>query len=218
MKTWKEIDIEVFNFENKIIIPNENLEEVPFVIIKGYDDLLKIPREGGCYWIWTDREIYHSFNNNPHPKKFNNGEIIYNGIAKDDIRGRIQKHLLGNVEEGFSAISIDIYFNTHVKSHKKKICSKKGNSAYYNKNRIRNKEDLNHLNFTQDELFFINNNESDEYYFRNGINVTEIKHISNIYKVYYLSGFKSLSYGDIIEKRWREKYGLPRLCTYNKGR
>ena len=109
MKIWKEIDIEIYNFENNLIIPNETLENVPSVIIKNFEDLGKIPKEGGCYWIWTDRIINHSFNRNKHPEKFNNGEIIYNGIAKDDIRGRIQKHLLGNVEEGFSAISIDLY-------------------------------------------------------------------------------------------------------------
>ena len=150
--------------------------------------------------------------------KFNNGEIIYNGIAKDDIRGRIQKHLLGNVEEGFSAISIDLYLSTEVKSHKKKICSKKGNSAYFENIRIRNKELCQNLNFTDKEISFLNNSNSEEYYFRNGINVTEEKHINHTYIVYYLSGFKSLSYGEIIEKRWREKFGLPRLCTYNKGR
>lgn len=218
MKIWKEIDTEIYNFENNLIIPNETLENVPSIIIKNFEDLGKIPKEGGCYWIWTDRIINHSFNRNKHPEKFNNGEIIYNGIAKDDIRSRIQKHLLGNVEEGFSAISIDLYLNTEVKSHKKKICSKKGNSAYFENNRIRNKELCKNLNFTDDEISFINNSNSEEYYFRNGINVTEEKHINHTYKVYYLSGFKSLSYGDIIEKRWREKFGLPRLCTYNKGR
>jgi len=218
MKSWKEIDLEIYNFENKIIIPNENLENVPFIVVKSYDDLLKIPKKGGCYWIWTDRVINHSFNNQKHPNKFDNGEIIYNGIAKDDIRGRIQKHLLGHAEEGFSAVSIDLYFNTNVKSHKKKICSKYKNSAYLGNKRIREKELLEFLNFSNDEKLFINNNESEEFYFRNGINVTESKHINNTYKVYFICGLESLSYGDIIEKRWREKYGLPKLCTYNKGR
>src|SRR5690606_37797450 len=170
MKSWKEIDLEIYNFENKIIIPNENLENVPFIVVKSYDDLLKIPKKGGCYWIWTDRVINHSFNNQKHPNKFDNGEIIYNGIAKDDIRGRIQKHLLGHAEEGFSAVSIDLYFNTNVKSHKKKICSKYKNSAYLGNKRIREKELLEFLNFSNDEKLFINNNESEEFYFRNGIN------------------------------------------------
>lgn len=218
MKSWKEIDLEIYNFENQIIIPNEQLENVPFVVIKSCDDLLEIPKKGGCYWIWTDREINHSFNNQKHPNKFNNGEIIYNGIAKDDVQGRVKKHLLGHTEESFSAISIDLYFNINVKSHKKKICSKNGKSAYLNNNRIKDKVLCKDLNFSENEILFINDNESEEFYFRNGINVTEEKHINSTYKVYFICGLKSLSYGDIIEKRWRENYGLPRLCTYNKGR
>ena len=218
MKTWQEIDLKICEFENSIPIPNGKLENVDWITVKSFDDLLKIPKAGGCYWIWTDRIINHSFNNKKHPEKFNNGEVIYNGIAKDDIRGRVQKHLLGVKEEGFSAISIDLYPNLNVKSHKKKICSPTGNSAYLNQKRIRNKDLLSELNFSDDEMLFVNSSSSAEFYFRNGINVTETKHLDNNYKVYFICGLKSLSYGDIIEKRWREKYGLPRLCTYNKGR
>ncbi|MFV0173711.1 hypothetical protein OBK14_05270 [Empedobacter falsenii] len=42
MKTWKEIDNEIYNFENQFIIPNETLDNVPFVIIKEFEDLGKI--------------------------------------------------------------------------------------------------------------------------------------------------------------------------------
>ena len=54
--------------------------------------------------------------------------------------------------------------------------------------------------------------------FINGINITEPKHNAFTYKVFYVSGLTSASYTDFIEKKWREKYGLPRLCTYSKGR
>ncbi len=218
MSIWQDIDAQICEFEKSIPIPNETLENVDWVIVKSANDLLKIPKAGGCYWIWTDRDIHHSFNNKRHPAKFDSGEIIYNGIAKDDVRGRVQKHLVGHPEEGFSAISVDLYPNSNVESHKKKACSAKGNSAYFNQQRIRNKNYLANLNFSPEEITFIDSEEGAEFYFRNGINVTDAKHVNNTYKVYFICDLKSLSYGDIIEKRWREKYGLPRLCTYNKGR
>lgn len=116
-----------------------------------------------------------------------------------------------------SAISIDLLKFKYNDSHRKKAYSLKGNTAYHKGKRIRDKNTLTKINLSQDELTFLKGIEHDVH-FRNGINVSEQKHKDYLFRIYYIVGLKSSSYGDIIEKRWRNNYGLPRLCTYKKGR
>ena len=214
---WNDIDLRVKEFEDSLEIPNELLVGVEFVSLKKEDDLTKIPKKGGCYWIWTNEKINHSFHKHDLPKKVKYGEIIYNGISKDDIRGRIRKHLFGKVNEGLSAISVDLLLFEYKGSHRKVALSDKGNTAYLNNRRIRTKNEALNLNLSIDENIFVRNSDH-PIHFRNGINITEKKHKDFSFKVYFLSNLRSNSYGDIVEKKWREKNHLPRLCTYKKGR
>ena len=217
MIDWLEIDSNVKKFEDNLRVPNGVLSFVNFINIRDENDLLKIPKEGGCYWIWTNESILHSFHLHITPSKFDGGEIIYNGIAKDDIRGRIKKHLFGIPNEPMSAISVDILLEDYKGSHRKKAIADKGRTAFFARERILNRNTLLLLNFTDVEKKFIENS-THSIFFRNGINITDDKHHKHQYRVYYLCGFKSASYGDIIEKKWREQNGLPKLCTYKKGR
>lgn len=219
---WFTIDNELLDYEKTLNIPNGRLEDVYSIQLLNENDLKKIPNEGGCYWIWTNEPIIHSFHpvttKNPLPVPFDGGEIVYNGIAKDDVRGRIKKHLFGNVNEGMSAMGIDLLTYEYKSSHRKKaFSSDKSKAPYLNGTKISTKETLLKINLSNDEKEFVIES-NHPIYFRNGINITEDKHKNFCYKVYFLCGFKSASYGDIIEKRWRESYGLPKLCTYSKGR
>lgn len=216
---WIEIDSKVVEFEGGLEIPNEKLDDVNEVTITRLSDLEDIPKEGGCYWIWTTELIKHSLHPNwqNFPKPVRGGEIIYNGISKDDIRGRIQKHLFGKVNEGMSAIGVDILLEKYEGSHRKKAFCIKGKAPYLDGNKITCKEQFLNVNLSDEERSFVNASNF-QIHFRNGINISESKHLDFVFKVYFLAGFKSASYGDIIEKEWRKRYGLPKLCSYRKGR
>lgn len=216
-------------------IPNERLDDVPSVIIKSEEDILKIGDGGGCYWIWTNEPVTHFFHKNPIPSSVDNGEIIYNGIAKDDVKGRIKHHLLSISDARWSGISLDIYFLDTV-SHRKKVFAKKGKVPYVQKETevlkseglnkgdkvtrlvpLRNIEDISKLNLSPEEQSHISKLDYKEIYFRNGIDVQEKKHAEFEFRVYYIVGLKSL-YLDFVEKQWRNKYGTPKLCSYSSGR
>jgi len=200
-------------------IPNMSLDKVDFINLENKNDLSKISivdgKGGGCYWIWTDEPILHSLHKHKTPEPFQKGEVIYNGIAKDDIKGRIYHHLFGFEDAGWSGISIDIYQKQSI-SHRKKACSKFGKVPYINNNPIRNKEQLLQIHLSDNERNFIEITDFNEYYFRNGIDISEEKHIKYNFKVFYIIGLTSL-YLEHIEKEWRE-FGLPKLCSYSKGR
>ena len=219
---WFNIDSKLLEYEQTLKIPNERLVDVYSIELFDEKDLKDIPNEGGCYWIWTDEPILHSFHpvssKNPLPVAFDGGEIVYNGIAKDDVRGRVKKHLFGTVNESMSAMGVDLLTYEYNGSHRKQaFSSNRSKAPYLDGLKISSKETLLKINLSKDETEFVNKS-NHPIYFRNGINITEEKHRAFSYKVYFLCGFKSASYGDIIEKRWRESYGLPRLCTYSKGR
>ncbi|HDP67804.1 MAG TPA: hypothetical protein ENN20_04790 [Candidatus Marinimicrobia bacterium] len=196
-------------------VPNETLDNVDFVEVNSHNDFSKIPNGGGCYWIWTNEPVIHSLHKNQTPKPFQNGEIIYNGIAKDDVKGRIFHHLYGFEDAGWSGISLDIYTKAS-SSHRKKACSPKGKVPFINNIPIRSKEELLKLHLTQCEKIFINNSEQNVFHFRNGINLNDEKHKNFLFKVYFITGLTSL-YLEHIEKEWR-KNGLPKLCSYLTGR
>lgn len=198
-----------------VAVPNGILDNVEYVELQSHSDLGNIPIGGGCYWIWTNEPVTHSLHKNILPQPFNNSEIIYNGIAKDDVKGRVFHHLYGFEDAGWSGISIDIY-RKQSNSHREKACSPKGKVPFINYIPIRSKEQLLNLHLTEEETEFINNSEQNTFHFRNGIKLNDEKHKNFIFKVYYITGLKSL-YLEYIEKEWR-KNGLPKLCSYLTGR
>ena len=217
MSKWLSIDQDVKAYEDTLEIPTADLAEVDMVLVKDPADIKKIPNVGGCYWIWTNEEILHSFHSNKFPERFDGGEIIYNGISKSGIAGRIYKHLAGRVTEGMSAISVDLLIEDYRGSHRKACLASKANTAFHAGHRIRDREEVLKLNLSAIEADFVNATQHD-LHFRNGINITDDKHQPFDFRVYFLGGFVSASFADIIEKRWRDEFGLPRLCTYSKGR
>jgi hypothetical protein len=234
---WIEQEKKFLKAIKNVEIPNANLDKVDNIIVKTADDLSIISAGGGCYWIWTNEPVLHTLHKHKLPSNIGKGHIIYNGIAKDDVRGRIFCHLFGFEDATWSGISMDIYKKTST-SHRKKAMSDKGKVPYvvmqkevkrtYNKKSvkrediinmfsgIRSKELLLTLHLSQTEKDYINNTSKTIYYFRNGINIKEDKHKNNKFKVYFITGLSSL-YLEYIEKEWR-KNGLPRLCSYSTGR
>lgn len=207
---------EIFiNAIKDVEIPNAFLDNVDFKLMKKNADLNSIPSGGGCYWIWTNEPVKHSLHKHKTPTLFNGGEIIYNGIAKDDVKSRIFHHLFGFEDAGWSGISLDIYTKNSV-SHRKKACSPTGKVPYLAGQPIKTRKQLLQLYLSSPENDYINKNKHDLFHFRNGINITDKKHINYDFKVYYITGLKSL-YLEHIEKKWRG-FGLPKLCSYSTGR
>lgn len=212
---WLEQEQKFLKAIKNVDVPNENLKNVDYIEIKSHDDFGEIPKGGGCYWIWTTEPVIHSLHKNNIPKSFEEGEIIYNGIAKDDVKGRVFHHLFGFEDAGWSGISMDIYTKPS-NSHRKKACSPKGKVPYINNEPIRRKEQLLNLHLSEEEKAFIKNQEQSIFHFRNGINLHDAKHQNFQFRVYYITGLTSL-YLEHIEKEWR-KNGLPKLCSYLTGR
>ncbi len=222
---WINEDKKVIELETHIQIPNKALDNVTNVELKSVDDFESIPKTGGCYWFLTNEPINHTFHRRKLPEKIGDFDIIYNGIAKDNIQSRIKNHLLINKQDpGWSGISIDILQTNYEGSHRKRAMSTMKNAKvpYLNGTHIRTKEQLLQLNLSIEERRYIESNDFKNFYFRNGINVfdenLDIKHSKYIFKVFYIAGLKSYSYVDLIEKMWRANFGLPRLCTYHSGR
>lgn len=198
-----------------VVIPDNTLNNVDYLLVKSKNDINKIPKGGGCYWIWTNEPVIHSLHKNDCPEPFDGGEIIYNGIAQDDVKGRIKHHLFGDEDAGWSGISMDIYKDTSI-SHRKKACSPKDKVPFIDKKPIRNKKQLLSIHLSQSEKSFIRKSKEDTFYFKNGINLDDKKHKKYIYRVYFITGLKSL-YLEYIEKEWRKKR-IPKLCSYKTGR
>ena len=117
---WKKED-EKFK-KLRIKVPDKELHKVDFVVLKKNFDFDRIPETGGCYWTWTNEPVKHRFHKHKTPDKIKDGEIIYNGIAKDNLQRRIKHHLLGQPRAGWSGISLDIYPGES-RSHRKKALS-----------------------------------------------------------------------------------------------
>jgi hypothetical protein len=237
-EVWQQEEQKFLRAINDVRIPNKKLEEVSFINPQLEEDFEQIPATGGCYWIWTNEPVLHSLHKNKTPDSFDNGEIIYNGIAKDNVRGRAKHHLLGEVDARWSGISLDIYFGETV-SHRKKALSGNGKVPYIKEHfilkrgikakglskgdtierfkAIRTKDDFLKINLTDLEKERLEANRYDKIYFRNGIDIREEKHQAYQFRVYFITGLSSL-YLDFIEKKWREDFGLPKLCSYSSGR
>lgn len=226
---WKKESEKFENLAKKAKIPDARLRKVDCVLLKKEEDFEKIPEEGGCYWIWTNEPVHHMFHKNPIPKKFEGGEIIYNGIAKDNVRARIRGHLLVDEDAKWSAISLDIYPHKS-ESHRKKamstsrkekvpyLCIDKGHD--YNRSSVRSKKLLLKLFLSSEERKYIRNSGERVFYFRNGINVSEKKHKKYKFRVYFITSPTRLNwlFLEFVEKNWREQFDLPRLCSYSSGR
>jgi hypothetical protein len=237
-EVWQQEEQKFLLAIQDVKIPNAELGEVAFVIPKIITDLDEIPNGGGCYWIWTNEPVFHSLHKNASPQPFNQGEIIYNGIAKDDVRGRVKHHLFGHVDAGWSGISLDIHFGDTV-SHRKKALSDNGKVPYIKSKKIvkrgnkkkglnkgdeinefkpiRSKDDFEKIYLSDYEKEQLADSKFDKIFFRNGIDLTEAKHSGFEFKVYYITELSSL-YLEFIEKKWREDNGLPKLCSYSSGR
>jgi len=214
------------SIEKEVKIPDETLKDVDFVELRDNNSFDKIPSEGGCYWIWANEPVHHRLHRHKIPKAINKGEVIYNGIAQDNINLRIRHHLMGEKEAGWSGISMDIYdinWDSR-KSHNKKVFStKKRAKVPYVKideefKPIKDKNLIFYLFLSKDEKKYINLNQGAKiFYFRNGINIFESKHKKYKFRVFFITGVKWL-YLEYVEKKWRKEYGLPKLCSYMTGR
>lgn len=194
---WQEEEKKFLAAIKGVKIPNYKLGDVLFITPKSEQDFEAIPESGGCYWIWTNEPVLHSLHKNKTPAQFDNGEIIYNGIAKDNVRGRAKHHLMGDVEAGWSGISVDVFFG-ETTSHRKKAFSEKGKVPYINEKTevkraikdkglkkgdfverlkpIRSKDDFFKINLSEKEKEELKGLEYEKIYFRNGIDITEEKH------------------------------------------
>lgn len=225
---WKKQEKKFEALEREIKFPGEKLDKVDFVLIKKPADFKKIPESGGCYWIWTNEPVNHRLHKNLIPKIIKKGEVIYNGIAKDNVRLRIKHHLYGEIDAGWSGISLDVYPKKS-KSHRKKVMAPKGKVPYvdcflkrrdansYSCKPITTKDLLSRLFLSSSEKKYIKDNNAKVFYFRNGIDIFENKHKKFKFAVYFITGLNWL-FLEYIEKKWRKEYGLPKLCSYSSGR
>ncbi len=231
---WVKEDKKFNKFERNVKLPKSNLTDVNYVILKNKKDFEEIPKSKGVYWIWTNEPIKHILHkpskNIPSKirvvinKKKIKGEVIYNGIAQDNINNRIKSHhLQAESENGMSGISVDVYTGKNEKSHKKKILSKnsKGKVPYINNVEIKSKRDALKLFLSKTEKKFIKS-KTGNILFRNGINIFDNfdnKHKKYHFVVFYIGNLKSESYMSFIEKQWRKEHKIyPRLCSYASGR
>jgi len=220
LTVWRQEEQRFRELEAAVRIPDATLNEVDVVELSELSEFDKISESGGCYWLWTNEPILHRLHKNPVPERFDNGEIIYNGIAKDNVRMRIKHHLVGQENAGWSGISIDIYPG-EARSHKKKACPARGKVRYVDRDPlppIRSKELLVELNLSDQERNFINSSRQEIFYFRNGIDIQDQKHRPSSFRAYDIITQPETLYLDFIEKNWRKQYGLPKLCSYSSGR
>lgn len=68
---WQQEEQKFLRAIQDVRVPNEKLEEVPFIIPHSKEDFEQIPESGGCYWIWTNEPALHSLHKNKIPASFN---------------------------------------------------------------------------------------------------------------------------------------------------
>lgn len=219
-------------------IPDRTLQDVDNIPLNKPEDFDLIPKIAGCYWIWTDAPIRHVLHDGDIliPERFNNGEVIYNGVTLKSLKQRIKHHLLNDDEnEGRSGVSIDILMRSGERSHNKtamyegnekrqklptlvQTSEPAGEKIRITKRlKIKDRATLLELFLSSEEKSFITNTNDDTIYFRNGINILDKKHGNYKYRVYYVVGVEKVYMG-YIETEWRKPYGVPRLCSYAEAR
>lgn len=202
---------------------NSTLDDLDCVYLTSETDLKKIPKAGGVYFIVTNEPVNHSFHNRDFPDKLpDNFEIIYNGTAQD-LCDRAKKHLFREVSKGMSGISLDILTTGEkVKSHTKVCFSvEERRTPYiddgYKVKRIKTIDEVYKLNLSHREITFVKKNQEEDIYFKNGIDIFDLKHRQYQY-IFFFKAIHSHNVRDIIETNWRRTFGTPRLCTYLEGR
>jgi hypothetical protein len=226
---------EVNDIIYKINIPDEKLQGITMITITNIEDMKKIPKMSGCYWIITNAPIKHCFNKgNKTPEPIlENHYILYNGVA-NSLQNRAEEHLLRHAENsGFgtiSGISVDIICKNIKGSHAKCVWSNKKkklpkilhilpNKTTKNTYKsISNKKDIiENLYLSPSEKEYISNQNHEEIYFKNGINISNDKHKSYKWIFGYLEESNNVL-RTYIETQWRIHYGIPILCSYSCGR
>lgn len=218
MYTQAETKSKIQALNENIWTPDAALSQIPYVVITRQEDLKNVPKTNGAYWIVTNEPVNHSmFGNKEFPVKIGDFEIIYNGIA-GDLQGRAKAHLLRTKCAGMSGISVDLYMGDQCpKSHIKAAFSTKKKVPYIGGQRVATQSDLQKMALSSQELAWLKQQcDEDEILFWNGINVLWPKHRPFEWRFYYFEEEKIMT--DMIENKWRERYGKPRLCSYNDGR
>lgn len=217
MSLFKQANEDYRNFLKTLNEPNWWLESIPFIEVKTAEDIKKIPKSCGCYWIWTNEPVAHTMHRANLPLKIDDGEIIYNGVATENVRDRLAKHLLGHPSAKYSAICLDLHMPPIPASHVKRAMSPdpKKKVPYIDDAPVKTHEQLFKMNLSQEEIDFASLNK--ELYFRNGINVTDPKHQRYSFRAYYLTDIEP-GLASYYEIQWRAMHGRPRLCSYKSGR
>lgn len=211
--------------QKKYAVPARNLSDLPYVDIKSEKDFKMIPNTGGAYWIVTDEKIPHAMNKyHDNRVVLDAGEVIYNGMAKDDVRARIKAHLNRIDDKGMSAISVDIL--PYIAASHTKLMMHENNRkklAYFNGIKITGIDDVILNQYSKSNQQNIKNvlndpkNTNNAVWFRSGINVLDDNHSIYNWRVYYLTDV-TRTYADFTECEWRRLYGQPRLNSYVDGR
>lgn len=214
----------------KITVPDAELNDVVRVRIQTKDDVLKVPKKPGNYWILTDEPIAHCFNaGTPPPTISEEGEVgelrvVYNGEA-DNLYSRAVNHIFrtptGNSSGSRSGISVDILCEDDPASHVKlawmqekttKKLPKYFNAATQPKTI---EELMEQMTLSEVEKEFMKDRKV--LYFKNGINAGDEKHRDYLWIFAYIEVQSNLL-RHYIEREWRKKYGAPILCSYMEGR
>lgn len=229
MNKWQLQDKQLLEIQRTLIIPSFDLRDVPYVRIQSAADLEDVPKTGGDYFIWTTSPVSHSLNG-AGCASFGGGKVIYNGLAKNDLRGRCATHLVRDRDQvgGMSAISVQIYTGDQDnRSHTKTAYAPpKANGKPSRKvpkidgKQVSNIRDLLRLQTLSesDRSFLMVADPSKPIWFQNGVDVRTKPHSEFEWRFYFISGLKSDLYVDHIEREWRVQNGSPQLCTYSSGR
>ena len=211
--------------QKKYAVPAKDLSDLPYVDIKSEEDFNKIPNSGGAYWIVTNEPIPHAMNKYENQRvKLNIGEVVYNGMAKDNVKGRIKAHMHRTKQGGMSAISVDV-LPCIAGSHTKLMIheNKRKKLAYFNGIKVTSIDEIPVNSYSQSnqknikEVLKDPKNKDNAIWFRSGINVLDKNHAMYNWRVYYLTDV-SRTYADFVETEWRKLYGQPRLNSYVDGR
>jgi hypothetical protein len=203
---WIDSDKKLLELLQASWVPSQDLRDVPYDTYP----FNNVPKEPGCYFIWTTEPVHHTFNSSTQTFEFDGGKVIYNGEASGSLHGRMRDHLMSKYGQDRSGISLDLFKGTpakyqhYKKAYSKDKCKLPGLIAGHSD-----------LNLTEEETLI--RGTQDTVYFRNGIDMRDPKHQGYEFRFYYISGI-SKAYMSFIEIEWRARYGTPRLCSYHKGR
>jgi hypothetical protein len=216
--------------KNEIImiqIPDAALSGLTSIHIEKEEDLASIPNTPGNYWILTNEPVNHCLHAGKKcPKMLPSGlSVIYNGVS-GTLQSRAKEHLLREDSKGGfgaqSGISLDLMKEIPAKkaSHAKCIWAENKKmpkvliKGVYKKP-LTKTEVIDAVNLSVEEKEIARN--KDELYFKNGINVKDVKHTA--YKwIFVFVPISVHSIRDYVENEWRNIHGVPVLCSYTSGR